>query len=74
MLRASWRGTKCIGDRLWLREIGSVENFEAFAIDDEGVAKLYGDAAWTIEHGYANAGGDARSERMSRSTTRELCL
>ena len=53
-----------VGDRLGLREVGYVQNFEAVAIGDEGVAELHGDAAGIVERGRADGGGDPRRERI----------
>src|SRR6266404_5484370 len=59
-----FEGDERVGDELWLGEIRNLENFQAVAIDDEGISELYGDAAGITESGRADVGGNARGERI----------
>lgn len=59
-----FEGDERVGDELWLREIRNVKNFQAVAINDEGIAELHGDATRIVESGCADVGGNARSERI----------
>src|SRR5579885_1058894 len=53
---------KRVWNGLWPGEIGYVEDFEAIAIDDKGIAKLHGEAAGIVERRRSDSGGDARLE------------
>ena len=55
---------KRIGDGLWLREIGDVQNFHAVAVHDERVAELYGDAAGFVQRRRTDRRGYLRGERI----------
>src|SRR5580704_6186941 len=57
-------GNERVCDRLGLGKIGSVQNFEAVTIHNQGVTELHGDAAGIVERRRADVGGDPRSERI----------